>query len=275
MLAAAERIPMPIPDYIPTLFRETLPAGLKQAQALPAKVAGKARSQFSAAALRVTLPFQRRKDIELFERTAYLGNFEEMKRIAATYADAVTWRDKAGKTLLHHAAVYNNAAMAAYYLDRGADIAAKDNNGNRALHDAAQCAPHDPGEDASATLKLLLARGAKREVRNKLGQTPLLYAVERNKPWNVRTLVLAGAHTLACDLKGETPQWLAEKFPGGEMLRTINTAYEDWRQSGIAATKARHDAEVRTRIKAAENAVLKGTTRAIKPLRHVTFKRGR
>ena len=52
----------------------------------------------------------------------------------------------------------------------------------------------------------------------------------------------------------------------------LSTPAASWPE---AAAKARHDAEVRTRIKAAENAVLKGTTRAIKPLRHVTFRRGR
>ena len=84
-------IPHPLPDSLTDFITDRLPKTFQAARALPGEVLSQARSQFGAAAARAMLPLQRRRDIALFERTGSLGNFDEMKRIAATYADAVTW----------------------------------------------------------------------------------------------------------------------------------------------------------------------------------------
>lgn len=232
------------------------------------RILEKFQSQFHKVADRLTLPRRRKKDMEIFKINAAMGNFDVMKRIADAYPEAVHWRDNSGGTLLHHAATWRHAGMAAYYIAKGADIEAQDGRGNRPLHNAAQCA----GDDPTACVDLLLARGAKMEVRNAHGETPLLFAVKRNKPWNVRALVLAGANPLAADLEGETPLSLAEKHLSGDVFSAIKTAQEDRFNRQQSEEAAKRDAETRARSDAAGEALSRGTKRAIKPLQRVTFK---
>jgi ankyrin repeat protein len=124
-----------------------------------------------------------------------------MYELIEKYPDAVNWRDENGATALHFAAQLRSAKPITFLLDHGADIEAVDKQGFRALHHAAQCA----GDDPTAALKALLSRGAEVDARNNNGTTPLLHAVIRNKPWNVKELVIAGADENASNNTDNTP----------------------------------------------------------------------
>lgn len=134
-------------------------------------------------------PRQRREDRDLFLGAATNSAWQIVRDLAEKYPEAVRWRDETGATALHFAVFYKNPKMIHYLLDKGADIEAADHKGARPLHVAALCT----GEYATGTLLALTGRGADLNAPNKLGTTPLLHAVVRNKPGNVRDLIIAGA----------------------------------------------------------------------------------
>ena len=76
-------------------------------------------------------------------------------------------------TDLHHAAFLNLPAVAAYLLNNGADVHAKDNDGWTPLHRAAW-------EDSAATAEVLLKGEAYVHAKDKSGWTPLERAVYKN-----------------------------------------------------------------------------------------------
>jgi hypothetical protein len=110
--------------------------------------------------LRVTLP--RRESLIV---AAKLGNLAEVKRMLAAGAD-VDAKDEQGHTALEHAAWMKRDDVVAVLLDKGAHPATA--LGGAAAHDNLPLA------------KLLLARGAKVDVRDTDGELPLHWAMSRN-----------------------------------------------------------------------------------------------
>ena len=83
-------------------------------------------------------------------------------------------RDKDGNTPLHRAAAkYNeNPAVVQVLLAAGAELEVRDKDGNTPLHRAAD------QNESSAVVQVLLAAGAELEVRDKDGNTPLHWAAK-------------------------------------------------------------------------------------------------
>ena len=98
------------------------------------------------------------------------------------------------RSYFRHAATRENYARC---LDEGADVFARDQHGNTALHGAASL-------DADVTARLL-ASGAYVNAPNSSGTTPLHNAVESGNPATVSVLLEAGADIDAAEEYGDTP----------------------------------------------------------------------
>lgn len=98
---------------------------------------------------------------------------------------------------IYHAARNGNIDGIRVMLRGGADIDAKDDNGNTALSIAA-------GFGATEAVVELIALGADEEVQNDNGFSALHWACN-NWPETVRTLVDAGADLESLDTRGNTP----------------------------------------------------------------------
>jgi len=91
-----------------------------------------------------------------------------------------------------------DASKIKYLIERGADVEAKDNNGNTPLHLAVW-------SNHIETAKLLIERGADLEAKNKYGQTPLDWASYKDNIELAKLLLDAGADVEAKDVEGRTP----------------------------------------------------------------------
>lgn len=79
----------------------------------------------------------------------------------------VNSQDKSGRIFLHYAAQYNVVEIGKKLIDRGADVNAKDTNGNNVLW-IATFALQGKGD----FIKLLLSNGANKTTKNHYGVSP-------------------------------------------------------------------------------------------------------
>jgi ankyrin repeat protein len=218
-------------------------------------------------------PAQRRKDYELYLGAICNSSWPVAKEIIQKYPDAVSWCDKKdGMTALHWAATYRSAKMIEYLVDRGANIEAADAHGFRALHHAAQCAAHNPAEDPTEALHALLDRGAQIDPRNNNGTTPLLHAMIRNKPWNVKALIIAGADETAANDTGNTPLKEAQQARGAapDLYAAIQDGHRERARRAEEARLAAEDAHQQNLVREAVDAISNGTAcdlKIMKPVR--------
>lgn len=89
----------------------------------------------------------------------------------------------------------------------GANVNARDNNGNTPLHEASQS--FRGHTDLPEIIRILIAAGAKVDARNNDGVTPLMWAAEGNAVENAEALIAAGADVNAKTNDGYTPLWYA------------------------------------------------------------------
>jgi len=108
---------------------------------------------------------------------ALRGQLEWTQQLAALGAKL----NREGWTPLHYAATGPNPKVVAFLLDQGAAINAIAPNGSSALMMAARYGPED-------TVRLLLARGADKRVRNSLNQTALDLARKADRDYLVPLL---------------------------------------------------------------------------------------
>jgi ankyrin repeat protein len=78
-------------------------------------------------------------------------------------------KDNMGYTPLHKASLYNFIEIAKFLIEKGANVEAKDDKGWTPLHSVSY-------KDNIEIAKLLIERGADLEVKDKLGRTPLHWA---------------------------------------------------------------------------------------------------
>jgi len=92
------------------------------------------------------------------------GDVAKLKELLAKDGADVNEADEEGRTALHFACGYGEAACAEELLAASADVDRKDKNNNTALHYAA-------GYGQADMVKLLLGKGADRDVKNDDGKT--------------------------------------------------------------------------------------------------------
>jgi hypothetical protein len=103
---------------------------------------------------------------------------------------------------LREAAYENDLAAVQAFLAHGADLEARDRDGDTALHMAAiQAGP--------AVIAALIAAGADPDARSTGGQTPLFHAAEHGNLPAVKALLAAGADVNARNKDSDTPLDLA------------------------------------------------------------------
>ncbi|MBN2171792.1 MAG: ankyrin repeat domain-containing protein [Candidatus Krumholzibacteriota bacterium] len=130
------------------------------------------------------------------------GHGDVAVRLLAAGADLEA-RDADGDTPLHWAACLEDPAMVDLLADAGGDVNARNLNNHTPLHYAAV-------RQKTASAGRLIERGAELEVRGNWGRTPLLHAVrERGYIPMVRLLLDAGADIEAADGGGDTSLSLA------------------------------------------------------------------
>ena len=127
------------------------------------------------------------------------GDLAAVEALTASGADLEA-RDSDGQTPLHSAA---DPAVVEALVAAGADVEARSTTGRTPLHSAS-----DP-----AVIEALVAAGADVEARNNDGQTPLHSAAFRTRdPTVIEALVAAGADVEARDNDGQTPLHWASSF---------------------------------------------------------------
>ena len=137
-------------------------------------------------------------DLELREAAAQ-GDVSSVAFLLDRGAD-IAARDDGGWTPLHWAALRNaEPAVADILLDRGADIAARDDKGIAPLHFAAV------GNAEPAVAALLIDRGADIQARDDDSWTPLHWAARNAEPAVAALLIDRGADIATRDDDGCTP----------------------------------------------------------------------
>ncbi len=131
-----------------------------------------------------------------------------------------TYAFTGGNTLLHFAARYGNSTTCELLLDAGADIHAKNIQGETALFFSIDSCD-------TKTMQFLIDRGAKVQTRDNLGRTPLYRAAGVGDLSMVGTLIAAGAELNAVDRDGNTPLHAATLQRHDEVIALLITAGAD------------------------------------------------
>lgn len=127
-------------------------------------------------------------------------------------------RDRAGRTELMNAVIDGDDARVRRLLDEGAEPDDVDKAGWCALHFAAQ-------ECSETMVKMLLNAGAKLELREKYGNTPLFRAVSnyRGGAEVVSILLAAGANPDAENKSGISPRAAANTIANHDTAKFFET----------------------------------------------------
>ena len=113
--------------------------------------------------------------------------------------------DNDGYTPIHWAAKDGNVEIAKLLIASGAKIDVKDNDGDTPLHEAAYSVQLD-------IVKLLIDSGATIDIKNNKDMTPLHIAASQNEYKVVKCLVENGAQIDPKDKENRTPHFLAAKY---------------------------------------------------------------
>ena len=174
--------------------------------------------------------------------------------------------DGAGSTALMHAAASGTVAIMQALVDAGADVNARNSRAATALHWAV-------GDEAK--VKLLLLNGAAVNAKTVEGRTPLYAAATMPAgAFSVRHLLEAGADVNAATLVGATPLFPAVNV-SAEMTRLLLDRGADanratlsgvtpimfTRDAAIVQLLVAHGADVKTRSKVGETALMDAAAR--------------
>lgn len=164
---------------------------------------------------------QRGMDVNTADRTgttllmiaARNANMSLLQALLARRAN-VNRRNQNGDTALLMAALKPAMEVAKVLIDNGADL---NSGGWTPLHYAIF-------SDSKEMAGMLIARGAKPDLRAPNGQTPLMLAVKQGKLELVRLLVDAKADVNLADLDGLTAAGLAKKFDHSDIAAYLRKA---------------------------------------------------
>ncbi len=147
-------------------------------------------------------------DVNFFEAAA-LGRIDLVEQSLNEFPELIHAFSHDGFTGLHLAAFFGHGDVAAFLLDRGADVDAVSRNQTIALLATPLHSAIAGGRTAVA--KLLLGRGAGVNARQEGGYTPLHLAALLGDPSLVGELLDRGARKDARSDAGETPLGLARE----------------------------------------------------------------
>jgi ankyrin repeat protein len=152
-----------------------------------------------------------------------------VQKLLQERSDLLKASDNGGSTLLHHAAGFGNLATLKLLLDSGADVNAQNRLGSTPLHWAVA---------DEEKVRLLLERGASVNARTYDGRTPLyLAASQRQSIAVLRLLLERGADPNLAMLNGRTPLMAAAggDIEGVELLLKKNANPQAASSSGSTA----------------------------------------
>lgn len=118
-------------------------------------------------------------------------NLDMVRLLVARGANVNAKGSRSRNTALHVAAEHNHAETVRFLVEHGANIEAKDHIDETPLLAAADSS--DAGIEVAEAAECLLALGAKLNVTNWHGQTPIMAAASRGRVKTVRILVKHGA----------------------------------------------------------------------------------
>ena len=131
------------------------------------------------------------------------GDLDAVRALVSADAELVRATDGSDRTPLHLASLYGRLEVAAFLIDSGADIDAREEDGETPLHSAAWRSRLDMG-------RMLIERGSNLEIRNNWGRTPLLIVARETGSAEMASLLIeAGAKVNLRDEGGESPLDLA------------------------------------------------------------------
>jgi ankyrin repeat protein len=128
------------------------------------------------------------------------GDLPKVTALIKGDPNLVSAKDKMGMTPLHVAAKNDRKDVVEFLLENGADINAKDSNGEFSPLDLALSCYH-----YMDVVELLVSKGADVNTRSKQGLTPLEEAAMRGQKDAAGLLITKGADVNARDSKGNTP----------------------------------------------------------------------
>lgn len=126
--------------------------------------------------------------------------------------------DRYGKSPVCYAAARGASRLVGLLLDAGVDVNARYGNNLTALMWAAGYSDLAPADHALATVRLLVARGAKLDLVDDRGRSALMTAAALNRFETARALIEAGADRSLRDKAGKTA---AELAPTDEMRALV------------------------------------------------------
>jgi cytohesin len=150
--------------------------------------------------LAIALAFASRAFSDPIHSAAEKGDLAKVTSLIKGDPSLVSAKDKMGMTPLHVAARNDHKDVAEFLLANGADINAKDSNGEFTPLDLALSCYH-----YMDVVELLVAKGADVNARSKQGLTPLQETAMRGQKDAAELLLTKGADVNARDEKGDSP----------------------------------------------------------------------
>ena len=152
-------------------------------------------------------------------------------------------KDDCDNNALHVACSKGHAAVVGRLIKSDVDLSVKAGNGATALHLAAR-----KGHDN--VVELLLDNGCDIECTDSKGATPLHAACSGGYEDTVALLLKRGASPHACDAKGKTPKQIAAKKGHDDCSKIIKRAVKDVEANAAAAKSMAEEREKRAILKA-------------------------